>query len=259
MSQDDLLYNIKDRVAYLTINREEKRNAINENVMDLIIESLERAEKDNDVRVVCLTGFGEKAFCSGGDLGGGGSGSPEDAQRGQKKFAHMLKKMDKFPKPIVGRINGYCMAGGLGLMLSCDIAIAHEDVKFGTPEVNVGLFPMMIGALILRDVGRKKAMQMVLTGERIIASEAEKIGLISEAVPKDKFDERVDEVLQGLSKKSPIIIKLGKEAFNQVSSMGFDDAVDLLCDALGKVIATDDAKEGVIAFLEKREPNFTGK
>ena len=144
-------------------------------------------------------------------------------------------------------------------MLSCDIAISRNDVFFCTPEVNVGIFPMMIGALIYRNVGKKKAMEMVLTGRRIPAAEAEQIGLITRAVEPDELDHQIQKTLKTLTAKSPIGIKMGKEAFSAMSDMPFDEAVDHLCEALEEVMSTKDAKEGMLAFLEKREPEFEGK
>jgi len=259
MSNNDLLYEVKDNIAYFIINREEKRNALNANIMNSFIDYFDKAEKDNEIRVVCITGAGDKAFCSGADLASGSSSPLDKGVDGPNTFVTLMKKMSKFPKPIVGKINGFCLAGGTGLMLSCDIVVAHEEVKFGTPEVNVGLFPMMIGVLILRDVRRKKAMQMVLSGEKLSAAEAERIGLISEVVSKEKFEGRVNEILKNLAKRSPIGIKLGKEAFNNISTMNFEDSLKHLGEALVKVTTTDDAKEGITAFFEKREPKFTGK
>ncbi len=255
----DLLYEVKDLVAYMTINRESKRNAISQEMITAFMEYLAEAERDKGVRAVCITGKGDKAFCSGADLSGDLAAEGTNRLSGPRNYAELLKKMARFGKPLVARVNGPCLAGGLGLMLSCDIAIARNDIFFCTPEVNVGIFPMMIGALIYRNVGRKKAMEMVLTARRIPAPEAEHIGLITRAVEPDQLDQRVQETLKNLTAKSPIGIKMGKEAFQTMSDMPFDNAVDLLCEALGKVIFTEDAKEGMLAFLEKREPQFKGK
>ena len=256
---DDLLYEVKDLVAYMTINRESKRNAISQEMITAFLEYLERAEKDEDVRAVCITGTGDRAFCSGADLSVSLHGEGEDTMSGARNYARLLKRMAKFAKPLLARVNGPCLAGGLGLMLSCDIVIARDDVFFCTPEVNVGIFPMMIGALIYRNVGRKKAMDMVLTARRIPAPEAEHIGLISRAVEPEQLEHLVQETLKILTSKSPIGTKIGKEAFRAMSDMPFEEAVDLLCEELGRVISTEDAKEGMIAFLEKREPKFRGK
>ena len=144
-------------------------------------------------------------------------------------------------------------------MLGCDIVIAKEESKFGTPEVNVGLWPMMIGAVIFRNVPRKKAMEMILLGEKLTAQQALEMGMVTRVVPSDQLDSEVETVLKTLSEKSPIGIKLGKEAFKQVAEMSLDDSLDALCEGLGKVAATEDAKEGITAFIEKRKPNFTGK
>ena len=152
----DLLYEVKNNVAYITINREANRNSISSDAVTLFLESLEAAEGDPNVRVVCVSGAGDRVFCSGADLGGGiGKGTGKENQA-FKNYAALITNLAKFPKPTVARINGHCMAGGTGFMLACDIVIAKDDAKFGTPEVNVGLFPMMIGALIFRNVLRNR-------------------------------------------------------------------------------------------------------
>lgn len=256
---DDLLYEVKDRTAFLTINREDRRNAISQEMIARLGEGLDRAEGDENVRAVCLTAKGDRAFCSGADLGVTLAGEGGDRLAGTRNYAALLKKMSRCGKPTVARVNGACLAGGLGLMLACDIALAREDVSFWTPEVNVGIFPMMVGALLIRHVGRKKMMEMVLTGRRVTAPEAEQIGLITRAVAPERLDEEVGEVLQGLISKSPLGLRIGKEAFRTMADMPFDEALDYLCGALGRAAATEDAVEGMMAFMEKRKPNFRGR
>ena len=256
MSEEPLLYRVEKKVAYLTINRETQRNAINQATIDLFLKYLDKADADEDVSVILITGSGEKAFCSGADLSAAPGG---EIQAGFQQYAQLLKRLAGYPKPVVARVNGYCLAGGMGLMLACDIAIARHDAKFGTPEVNVGLWPMMIGALIFRNVLRKKAMEMVLLGERFGADRALKMGLITRAVLPQNLDAEVNQTLENLTEKSPIGMKIGKEAFYKMADMPFEDAVDYLCRQLKAVVATEDAKEGITAFIEKREPNFTGK
>lgn len=255
----DLLYEVKDRTAFLIINREDRRNAITQEMMARLDACLDLAEGDENIRAVCLTARGDRAFCSGADLGLTLAGEGGDRLAGARNYAALLKKMSRFGKPTVARVNGACLAGGLGLMLSCDIAIARQDASFWTPEVNVGIFPMMVGALLIRHVGRKKMMEMVLTGRRVTASEAERIGLISRAVTPEHLDEEVGEVLQGLTSKSPIGLRIGKEAFRTMTDLPFDAALDYLGEALGRAVATEDAREGMMAFMEKREPKFRGR
>ncbi|MBW1784446.1 MAG: enoyl-CoA hydratase/isomerase family protein, partial [Deltaproteobacteria bacterium] len=160
---------------------------------------------------------------------------------------------------LVARVNGPCLAGGMGLMLSCDIVIARNDTFFCTPEVNVGIFPMMVGALLYRNLPRKKAVDMVLTGRKIPAPEAEGMGMITRAVDPNLLDTEVENILKILISKSPIGTRIGKEAFRTMSDMPFEEAVDYLCEALGKVISTQDAMEGMKAFMEKRAPRFQGR
>lgn len=256
---DDLLYEVRERVAWLTLNREARRNALSQEMISAFLQRLEAAEKDPEVRALCITGAGDKSFCSGADLAVTFRADGEDRLAGARNYAALLKRMADFSKPLVGRVNGHCVAGGIGLMLSCDIVLARKDVFFRTPEVNVGIFPMMIGALLFRHLGPKKAMDMVLTARKIPAPEAEQIGLITRAVDPDGLDEQVEETLRGLVAKSPIGIRLGKEAFRAMIDMPLHEAIDYLCEALGTVISTEDALEGMTAFLEKREPVFEGR
>jgi enoyl-CoA hydratase/carnithine racemase len=243
-------------VAWLTINRESRRNSISPEVVGLFRKHLDAAESDADVRAVCITGTGSKAFCSGADLGGAAAKTDENPQQA---YADLLKRLTGFPKPTVARVNGYCLAGGTGFMLACDIVVASDTAKFGTPEVNVGLWPMMIGALIFRNVLTKKAMEMILLGERLTAQQALEMGLVTRVVAPEQLDAEVEGILENLRKKSPIGMKLGKEAFYQMRDMPFEEALDFLVGRIRAVTETEDAREGITAFMEKREPNFKGK
>jgi enoyl-CoA hydratase/carnithine racemase len=256
MSEPHLLYQVENSIAFLTINREDRRNAISLDAINLFLQFLDQAEADPEVRVILITGAGDKAFCAGADLGGTADGK---IQEGFDRYAQLLKRLSGFPKPVVARVNGACMAGGMGFMLACDIVIAAKDARFGTPEVNVGLWPMMIGALIYRNVLRKKAMEMVLLGEKLNADQALEMGLITRAVAPDRLDDEVNRVLQQLAQKSPIGMKIGKEAFYAMAEMPFEKAVDFLSGKIAEVASTEDAREGITAFIEKRKPVFKGK
>jgi enoyl-CoA hydratase/carnithine racemase len=256
MSEPHLLYHVENNIASLTINREDRRNAISIETINLFLQSLDEAESDPEVRVILITGAGDRAFCAGADLGGNGDG---EIQEGFESYALLLKRLAGYPKPVVARVNGACMAGGMGFMLACDIVIARNDAKFGTPEVNVGLWPMMIGALIYRNALRKKAMEMVLLGEKLNADQAQEMGLITRAVPADRLDDEVNRVLQSLAEKSPNGMKIGKEAFYAMADMPFEEAVDFLSGKIAEVASTEDAREGIMAFIEKRKPVFKGK
>jgi len=256
MNASPLLYQVADHIARFTINRESQRNSLNPAVINLFLEYLDQAETDQDVRVVLITGAGEKSFCSGADLGGTVTA---ESRKAFADYARLLKRLAGFPKPTVARINGYCLAGGMGFMLACDIVIARETAKFGTPEVNVGLFPMMIGALIYRNAPRKKATEMVMLGNMFGAKDALAMGLITRTVAPEALDEEVTGVVKALAAKSPIGLKIGKQAFYEMADMPFEDAVDFLSGKLGEVASTEDAVEGITAFLEKRPPVFKGK
>lgn len=258
MLDKDLIYQVENHVATITINRETNRNSISPEALTLFHEYLDQAQADETVRVVCVTGSGEKAFCSGADLAGG-LGGDSDSQAIFDRYARLISRLAAYPKPTLARVNGYCLAGGTGFMLGCDIVIAKASAKFGTPEVNVGLFPMMIGALIFRNVPRKKAMEMIMLGEKLTADQALDMGLITRVVPDAEFDVEVQAVLSALAGKSPVGMRLGKAAFAAVEQMPLEEAVLYLGGQLAEVAATEDAREGIMAFLEKRSPQFTGK
>lgn len=248
-----LIYDLSNHIATLTINRPERRNALNAELIELLLDRLDAAAADPEVRVVVLTGAGERAFCAGADLGGGVGG------QGTTHYADLLKKIVHFPKPTVARVNGYCLAGGMGLMLACDIVIAHGEAQFGTPEVNVGLWPSMISALIYRNILPKHALPMILLGERFGVRKAFEMGFLSEVVAVEELDQRIHEIAGALAAKSPIGMRLGKASYVAMQGMPLDEALDFLSKELTKVAATADAAEGIAAFMEKRKPNFTGK
>lgn len=254
MAEPALVYRVEGGVAWMVINREERRNSLSAKVVRAFLDHMDRAEADKGVRAVCITGAGEKAFCSWVDLGGAAGG--EDMVR---DFAALIKRLAGYPKPTVARVNGACLAGGMGLMLACDLVVAAEHAVFGTPEVKVGLFPMIIGALMLRDLPRKKAMEMALLGGRFTAQEALEMGFVNRVVPLDALDGEVGEVLETLVRMSPIGLRLGKEAFQAAAGMPFEQAVDFLSRKLVEVASTEDALEGITAFLQKRDPTFKGK
>ncbi len=256
MNEAPLLFSIENSTAKLTINREKERNSLDPETVSLFLKYLDEIEKNPDLRVLVITGTGERAFSSGAHLG-----SPLQSKSVQsfRDYARLLKRLSSYPKPVVTRINGYCLAGATGIVLASDIAVAAESAEFGTPEVKVGLWPMMIGALIFRNLPRKQAMKMILEGEKIPAVRAVEIGLITEAVPDTVLDRRIEEITMMLARRSPAGIRLGKEAFSEMQDMDFEDAVDFLSEKFLEVASTGDAAEGIKAFLEKREPEFRGR
>jgi enoyl-CoA hydratase/carnithine racemase len=254
-----LLYAVADHVATVTLNRPEKRNALSSTLVNEVIVALETARDDDAVRVVVLTGAG-KAFCSGGDLsqmsGGGDDGDGGVPFRGG--FVELNLALREIRKPVIAKIRRYALAGGLGLVCGCTFAIAEDTATFGTPEINRGLFPMMIMANIFRTVPIRKGLELVLLGERVTAAEAVAMGLITRAVPSDALDDAVAELAKKLVAKPPAVMKLGLEHFWAQGDMAFADALPYLSEGLMKCFATDDAREGLTAFMQKREPNWTG-
>ncbi|MBM4395098.1 MAG: enoyl-CoA hydratase/isomerase family protein [Deltaproteobacteria bacterium] len=256
---DDVLYEVRAGVARLTLNREASRNALSPAAIAAVGAHLDAAEADPDVRAVCLTGAGDKVFCSGADLGSAFAGGSGEAVPGPVAYARLLRRMLAFPKPLVARVNGHCLAGGLGLVLACDLAYAREDVRFGTPEVKVGLFPMMVAPLMLRSVPRKRALELMLTAEPIDGREAAAIGLVTRAVPAAGLDATVDKALAAVCANAPVAIRMGREAIGAVDGRPAAEVLETLAGRLADLLATEDAAEGLAAFLEKRAPQWKGR
>ncbi|MBI5487911.1 MAG: enoyl-CoA hydratase/isomerase family protein [Deltaproteobacteria bacterium] len=251
----DLLYEVRDGAARLTLNREAQRNAISGEMLGLFDEHLDRAEADEAVRAVVLTGAGDKAFCSGADLNLGAEG----ALSGARRYAALLRRLRTYGKPLVARVNGVCLAGGLGLMLSCDIVYAREGIKVGTPEARVGLFPMMIAALIRRDALRKKAWEMMLTAEPLTAEQAEAMGLVTRVLPAAELDAAVERAVSAIRRNAPLALRAGRRALAETEGMGFDESLERLCERLDELLRTEDAAEGLTAFFEKRPAQWKGR
>ncbi len=261
MNYRTILYAVNEQVGTITLNRPESRNAISPLMINEIIHALELARADDAVRVIVITGAG-KGFSAGGDLGmmgGGGTDAAGETVEIKHGFPELNLAFAHNQKPTIAKVNGHAMAGGLGLMVACDFAIASDKAEFATPEINVGLFPMMIMANIFRNVPRKRGLELVLLGERIGAAEAERIGLITRAVPAEKLDQAVDELAGKLKAKSPALLRLGLDAFYRQQDMALEEALPYLNQMLARCFETEDFREGVTAFLEKRQAQWKGK
>jgi enoyl-CoA hydratase len=256
---DELLYEVKDGVATLTLNRPDQRNALNGELLAALVDGMKRARDENEVRAVVLTGSGEKVFCAGADLGGFAADVPlVDKHFASDLFLEYFRLMPRLGKPSLCAANGHVLAGGMGLALSCDLLIAKEGARFGTPEINVGAFPYMIMSVIYRNVPRKKVNEMMLLGEQISAEQAVEYGIANKVVPADQFDEAVSEWATKLASKSPVLMRLGHDAMYRQQDMALDDALEYLRSQLSLTFSTEDIQEGVSAFFEKREPEWKG-
>ena len=245
-------------LAKITLFSPERRNAIGPQMVNELLYALDDAHADDDVRVIVLTGEG-KAFCAGGDFSQmtGGERGPELPPRGD--YADLLLAMVRAEKPIVARVNGHAMGGGLGLVAASTFAVAATDAKLGTPEIDVGLFPMMIMAVLARVVPRRALVEMMLFGQKLGADEARALGIVNRVVPPDELDAAVKTITDRLVSKSPSTIALGLRAFAEQDDMALVDALPMLRGKLAECLATDDAREGLMAFLEKRAPVWKGR
>lgn len=254
----NVLYAAADYVATITINRPEARNALNPDTLLEMIEAFKRAKADAAVRVVVLTGAGDKAFSAGGDLGGFQQSGDDGVDR-HSYFVNLFDTMARLGKPIVGAVNGHCLAGGFGIALACDLLVASEKATFGTPEINVGLWPHMIMAVIFRNIGRKKGMELLMLGDKIDAVTAERWNLINWIVPHDQVQAKAREIALTLAKKSPLAMRMGRDGFYTQQDMEYLQALNFLKSQLALTLGTEDAKEGIQAFFEKRDPVWKGR
>lgn len=260
MQLADVRYEVDGHVARLTIDREARRNALSWTVMTELRAAIAEAKRDDAVRVVVLTGAGDKAFCAGADLTGMAEGAGfAQLHDDRGELARLFRDLWELGKPTIARVRGYALAGGFGLALSCDLVVAADDAQFGTPEINVGLWPYMITVPLCRSMPPKKVLELMMTGRRVGAAEAERIGFVNQVVAVDALDATVDELAASLASKSPAIMKLGRDSFYAVWDQAAEDALRLLHPLLTITTQTEDSAEGIRAFAEKREPKWTGR
>src|SRR5829696_6584470 len=260
MGLTTLRYDVQNHVATIAMDRPEVRNALSDELLDDLLSAFARARSDDDVRVVVLTSTHEKVFSAGGDLKGFTSEHPLVHKHfATGKFVQLFQSIGSLGKPSLCAANGHVLAGALGLALACDLIVAKESARFGTPEINVGVFPFMIMALIYRNVGRKKTNELLLLGEQVSARDAERIGIVNRVVAAAEFDAAVDDWAARLAAKSPLLMRLGKEAMYRQQDMAFADALEYLHAQLSLAFSTDDIQEGMRAFMEKREPVWAGR
>ena len=247
-------------VATITLDQPETRNALSDEVLDELIAAFGAARDDGGVRCVVLTSSHDRVFSSGANLGGFAAEQPlVHKHLGATRFPRLFRLIGELGKPTICAANGHVLAGALGVALACDLVIASEDARFGTPEINVGAFPFMIMALIYRNVPRKKTTELLLLGEQISAHEAERLGIVNRVVPAGELRAAVAEWAGKLAAKSPVIMRLGKDAMFRQQDMAFMEALDFLRSQLTVALSTEDIHEGVKAFFEKREPAWTGR
>lgn len=256
----EVRYDVSGPVATVTIDRPERRNAMSWSVIADLRARLAEAKNDDAVRVVVLTGAGDRAFCAGADLDTMADGAGFlDLHEGRGGLAGLFLDLYALGKPTIARVRGFALAGGFGLALACDVVIAADDAVFGTPEIDVGLWPYMITVPLLRSMPPKKALELMLTGRRIDATEAERMGFVNRVVPVGELDVAVAEMASVLAAKSPAIVKLGRDSFYEVLDRAADDALAYLHAMLTLTTLTDDAREGIAAFSEKRAPRWSGR
>jgi enoyl-CoA hydratase/carnithine racemase len=261
MGDDAVLYALDEQgVATVTMNQPDTRNALSAEMLDGLIVAFERAREDAAARCVVLASSHERTFSSGANLGGFAGEVPlVERHFASERFVALFKLIGELGKPTVVAAGGHVLAGALGIALACDLIVASDEASFGTPEINVGTFPFMIMALIYRNVGRKKANELLLLGDRWSAHDALAAGIVNRVVPAAELETAVREWAVKLAGKSPVIMRLGKEAMRRQLDMPLDEALDYLRAQLTLAMSTEDIVEGVSAFFEKREPQWKGR
>jgi len=259
MAYQNILLDTSDLISTLTINRPDKRNALNQATRDEIVHALSVLEQSHDSRVLVITGSGDKAFIAGADISEF-EGRTALAQREAMKGLRIFSVIEEFPKPVIAMINGFCLGGGLELALACDIRIASDNAKLGQPEINLGIIPGGGGTQRLtRLVGEGKSMELILTGDFIDAAEAKAIGLVNDVVSAAELPSRVRALASRIAERSPIALRMAKEAVKTAARMNLREGLDRETDLFSLTFGSEDKAEGVRAFLEKRKPNFKGR
>ncbi|ARB44386.1 enoyl-CoA hydratase/isomerase family protein [Alloalcanivorax xenomutans] len=257
-TEQAVLLEKRGRALWITVNRPDKRNAINQAVIDGIRQGYEQAQADPQVRVIVLTGSGDKAFCAGADLRPG-EGFVFDYAKPNADYADLMRLASNSTVPSIARVNGVCMAGGMGLLCMTDMAVAVDTVRFGLPEVKVGVFPMQVLSLLQRLVPQRVLREWCFTGEPFTADEALQAGLVNHLAPAAELDAKVEWLIDRLVDKSPTAIRRGKYALRAIEAMSFDQAIAYTETQIATLALTEDAKEGLAAFNEKRAPDWPGR
>ena len=260
MTYQTLLFDVRDGVAFITINRPDKLNALNDEVMRELGLAAERVATEAEIRGVILTGAGPKAFVAGADIGDLARQGPFDGKARAQRGQAVLRRLETCGKPVIAAVNGFALGGGCELAMACHIRLASENAKFGQPEVKLGIAPGYGGTQRLpRLVGKGVALQLILTGEMIDAPEAYRIGLVNRVVPGDALLAESEKMLRGILAMGPLAVRLAMEAVDQGVEMSLDEGLLLEANHFGLLAATQDMKEGLTAFLEKRSAKFQGR
>lgn len=259
MTYQTILYEVKDHLAYVTINRPQKLNALNDELINELFSVFERIKHDPQIRVVIITGAGGKAFAAGADINELAELGPVTGKAKILKGQALFNAIENLGIPVIAAISGFALGGGCELALACTLRFASEDAKIGQPEVNLGIIPGYGGTQRLsRLVGKGKAMELILSGEAIDAAEALRIGLVNKVVPKEQLLTEAEAFARKIMSKGPLAIKSALEAINRGLEMPLAEGLNLEANLFGLLCATEDAKEGLKAFLAKRPPNFKG-
>ncbi len=254
-----VLLAVDGHIATVTLNRPDQRNPLSATMLSDLAAAFRWCQQEPEVRVVVLTGAG-RVFCAGADLTSfDGETTSLEKFRSRDLFVDLFILMAELGKPIVGRINGHALAGGLGLACSCDLLVAIDTATFGTPEINVGIWPMMIQAILSRSIPRKVLLEMEMLGDRWTATQLQSLGVINRVVAHEHLDSTVNEISEALAKKSPVAMRLGRDSLYRQQDMDFRAALHYLHGQFLLVSQTEDSREGIKAFFEKREPDFKGR
>lgn len=261
MEMSSLICEKRDYVTYITLNRPERRNALSEEMMTELVSAMRQAGADSEVRVIVLKGAGEKAFCAGGDL----EKMRQNADNGimairqfTSKYAETISTFAEVGKPVIAAVHGYALAGGCGIAAASDLTIVAENAVFGFPEINVGWWPGIVTAPLIRLIGMKRAMELFYTGRHIDAQEALGIGLVNRVVPTAELDQEVEKLAQTIASRNPVAIKLGRESLYTVQDMEYFNSIKYLREIVTILANSHDTVEGISSFLEKRKPEWKG-
>jgi enoyl-CoA hydratase/carnithine racemase len=259
-SSESVRSEIRGAAQWITIDRPEERNAFDDNVLRGIAHHLRAAQSHESVRAVVLTGAGDRAFCAGGDLKSSGDGPFQvDPSRPRNAVVELFREFERCELPTIARVNGHALAGGLGLVCACDMAVASSNATLGVPETGVGLFPMMILPYLQRTLPRRKLLEWCITGVRWTAEEALEAQLLNYVVPHEELDAKVEWLLSRIVDKSPTAIRLGKMGFHALQDMSLPEALEYAQLMLPMMGQTEDAREGFAAFRARRPPSWTGR